>query len=78
MVDTPYQPACGSMEIACKRNATTLLPITHTQETAGSIVHSDQWSAYNQVSILPNVAAHDMVNHSVTFVDPSTGTHTTC
>ena len=40
------------------------------------IIHSDQWSSYSQVAGLSNVAGHNTVNHSVTFVDPTTGTHT--
>ena len=51
-------------------------PIIAAHVAPGTEVHSDQWSAYNQVSSLPGVAGHSTVNHSLHFVDPVTGTHT--
>ena len=42
----------------------------------GSIVHSDEWRAYPRVASIPVVASQSTVNHSITFVDPTTGTHT--
>ena len=41
-----------------------------------TIVHSDQWRAYNRVQQLPSVTQHATVNHSLNFVDPTNGTHT--
>ena len=76
LVDTSSQPALGYMEIVQQRDAATLLPIIQAHVAPGTIVHSDQWAAYNQVATLPNVGGHSTVNHSVTFVDPTTGTHT--
>ena len=66
----------GYMEVVPQRNAATLLPIIQSHTQPGTIIHSDQWKAYNQVNTLPNVASHSTVNHSIEFVDPVTGTHT--
>ncbi len=69
-VSVSLSPALG---IVPNRTAATLLPIIQSHVAPGTIVHSDQWAAYNGVGSLPNVST---VNHSVTFVDPVTGTHT--
>ena len=42
---------------------------------ARSTVHSDDWAAYRQVQQLSNVSTHNVVNHSLRFVDPGTGVH---
>jgi len=76
MVDVSATPARGYMQIVPQRNAATLLPIIQQHVRPGTIVHSDQWAAYNNVQHLPSVAQHSTVNHSITFVDPTTGTHT--
>ena len=76
LVDTQHQPALGYMQLVDRRDAATLLPIINDHVAPGTIVHSDQWRAYNQVAALPNVGHHATVNHSVTFVDPGTGVHT--
>ena len=76
MVDTSTSPAVGYMEVVPQRNAATLLPIIQSNTQPGTVIHSDQWRAYNQVNTLPNVASHSTVNHSIEFVDPVTGTHT--
>ena len=76
MVDVSQTPALGYMEVVHQRDAATLLPIIQAHVAPGTVVHSDQWAAYNRISSLPNVSSHSTVNHSVTFVDPATGTHT--
>ena len=64
------------MEIVNRRDAATLLPIINAHVAAGTIIHSDEWASYRQVSTLANVSGHSVVNHSVTFINPTTGTHT--
>ncbi len=76
MVDTSVTPALGYMEIVPERTAATLLPIIQQHVKPGTIVHSDEWASYRRVSSLPAVAQHSTVNHSITFVNPTTGTHT--
>lgn len=76
MVDTSHNPALGYMEVVSARDANTLLPIIQAHVAPGTIIHSDEWRAYHQVASLPSVASHGTVNHSVTFVNPTTGVHT--
>ena len=73
MVDTSTSPATGYMELVEKRDAATLLPIINRIVRPGSIIHSDQWRAYNRIS---DTFQHEKVNHSENFVDPDTGVHT--
>ena len=64
------------MEIVQTQNAATLLPIIQAHVAPGTIIHSDEWSSYRRVSSLPNVSSHSVVNHLVTFVNPTNGTDT--
>ena len=82
MVDTSESPGLGYMEIVAAHYAATLLPIirAHTApELASDVlsesttIHSDQWQAYTSMNTLPGVAAHGVVNHSLHFIDPSSG-----
>lgn len=76
MVDTSQTPALGYMRIVARRDAATLLPIIQSHVAPGTIIHSDQGSMYNRVGTLPSVASHASVNHSVEFVNSTTGVHT--
>ena len=60
MVDTSHHPALGYMEIVQNRNAAALLPIIQAHTAPGTIVHSDEWAAYNSVQGLPKVEDEGM------------------
>ena len=57
-----------------KRDAPTLLPLIKRWILPGSIVYTDEWGAYN--GLTGASYTHDSVNHSIQFVDPTTGVHT--
>ena len=56
MVDVSHTPALGYMQIVPDRSAAATLLIIRQHLRNGTIVQSDQWSSYCQVSTLPNVA----------------------
>ena len=64
------------MVMVQRRDAATLLPIIQQHVRPGSIIWSDEWASYQRVQQLPPVAQHSTVNHSIQFVDPTTGVHT--
>ena len=57
-----------------KRDAPTLLPLISRWILPGSIVYTDEWAANNGLTAA--AYTHNSVNHSIQFVDPSTGVHT--
>ena len=63
----------GCVSTRCQHSA---IPIIQAHVAPETIIHSDEWRAYHQVASLPSVASHGTVNHSVTFVNPTTGVHT--
>lgn len=75
IVDTSHSPAKGYIELIERRNAESLLPIISKVVRPGSIIHSDEWRAYNQIE-KTGIYEHMKVVHKYNFVDPDTGTHT--
>ena len=75
IVDTSFKPARGFMEVVANRSADVLLPIISRVCRPETVIHSDQWAAYRQIQDRCGLS-HRTVNHSVHFVDPSSGVHT--
>ena len=59
------------VEVA-RRDAAALLPIIAHHIRPGTLVNSDEWSVYRQLSATTG-NVHHTVNHSLHFVDPITG-----
>jgi len=75
IVDISMTPGIGFMRVVENRSADTLLPIIQEVIRAGTTIHSDQWRGY--INLQRDLGfAHQTVNHSLYFVDPSTGVHT--
>ena len=68
----------GCVQQVLNRSAATLLPIIERFIAPGSVIHSDEWAAYINISQIAVVPAytHMTVNHSQFFRDPATGVHT--
>ncbi|KAG0442085.1 hypothetical protein DMUE_0554 [Dictyocoela muelleri] len=75
MVDTSTSPGIGYVEIVGARNAETLLPIINRVIMSGSIIHTDEWKAYNDLARNENYT-HLKITHKYNFVDPQSGVHT--
>ena len=58
-----------------RRDAATLNSLIKNWVIPGSILYTDEWSAYN--SLVTEGYTHDSVNHSFQFVNPKTGVHNT-
>ena len=56
------------------RSEATLLPIIQDSIRPGTTIMSDCWASYNNISQAGY--QHLSVNHSLNFVDPTTGAHT--
>ena len=54
-----------------QRGADVLLPLIQRWVLPGSIVYTDEWGGYNQLTA--RGYTHDTVNHTIQFVDPATG-----
>jgi transposase-like protein len=59
-----------------KLNLRKIHDLTSTQDLVGSIIHSDEWRAYTGLRNNRNFYAHETVNHSLHFVQPTTHVHT--
>jgi len=59
------------MQLVDRRNAATLLPIIQQHVHPGTVVISDEWAAYSQISSASY--SHSSINHSLHFFDPITG-----
>ena len=75
LFDSQYQPARLYLQLVRRRNAATLLPIIQWRVQPGSLIFTDEWSAYRWIQGTLGLN-YQMVNHSINFVDPATGVHT--
>ena len=63
-------PLVPLLPLPIKLCAATLLPIVNNvYVTVITIIHSDEWAAYNRINTL-------LIAQPLTFINPTTGTHT--
>lgn len=74
MVDTSTQPSKGYIEIVPNRTRNTLCPIIERVIRTGSIIYTDEWSSYSQLS-RDNNYEHYTVCHKYNFVNPKNNVH---
>jgi hypothetical protein len=74
IVDTSFKPARGYMQVVAHRDRETLCEIIQRVVRPNSIIHSDEWMAYSNVSTLGY--EHGTVCHKYNFVAPLSGVHT--
>ncbi len=65
---------CGYMTVVDDRSSGTLLAEIEKVVVPGTTIHTDEWKGYNGLSNRGYI--HKTVNHSLHFVDRTTGVHT--
>ena len=69
----------GNQSFMCRvafRNRNEISEVLKTWVRPGSILYTDEWSAYPGASIDSLMGNHCTINHSKWFVDPITGVNT--
>ncbi|KAG0439668.1 hypothetical protein DMUE_2278 [Dictyocoela muelleri] len=66
IVDTSYTPARVYIEIVQNRTKETLIPIIERVVAHNSIIHSDEWASYRNISL--NLYEHGTVRHKLVLV----------
>ena len=74
IVDTSYVTTRRYIEIVAQKDKATLFDIVRRICLPGTIIHSDQWAEYKDITGLS--FKHYTVNHSLNFVNPDNGVHT--
>lgn len=74
IVDTSFSPARGFMKVVERRDKRTLMSIITSHVRPGTIIHSDEWPAYNEIASFDY--EHGTVNHKHHFINPYNNVHT--
>jgi len=75
IADRTTKPATIYVEMVPDRSAATLIPIINRVCRPGTIIHSDIWRSYHELSRSLRYD-YGAVDHSRHFVDPISGVHT--